>query len=788
MTTDTVSFDRLLTGLLAPLQGGSMSLTLVDATAPGQPLVAVNDAFCALTGYAAADAIGRNCRFLQGPRTDPAALAALKQQIAAGLPARSVLVNYRRDGSAFLNELIVTPIRDAAGVLRFFTGVQRAVGRRPALARPVRLALRPGGLDALDATTARWLEALDPHDVARLGHAARRASAGTAPLDLLLGVDATARRLHARGFAAAGGAHFVGELAEAPRDAALQARLRLLEAAAQHAADAIVITAAEPLERPGPRIVYASDAIAAHCGWRPEELLGQTPRVLQGPATDRAELARLGAALRRVEPISLTLRNHRRDGSEFWNDIGILPVPDEAGWITHWLSIQRDATHRQAEAERFAALSLDPLTGVANAGGFGAALDLALAAARARGGGCGVVRLDLDRFRVVNETHGDAAGDVVLVEAGRRLRAATRAEDTVARAGGDAFLVLFPGVDTPGTLREATGRLQSALAAPYPAAGRRLTVGASLGAALYPTDADTAADLLAAADLALHQAKRGGRGRVELFCSNQRESRAARGSLAEALRTGLARGEIEPFFQPQIALATGAVTGFETLLRWRHPTLGVLAPEEFLDVAAEHGLVGKLGEVVLDSAIAVAADWLGQGLDPGRISVNLDAGQCADPSLVEGLETRLRARRLPPQRLVVELVESVLADGSVAATVGGLHRLGVGIDLDDFGAGHASLTHLRSFPIERIKIDRSFVADIGTDPDDRALVGTMVRLAHSLGLRAVADGVTTAEQRAFLMRQGCDEAQGEAFARPMPAHAAAAWLTQRAASAPVARA
>lgn len=783
---DTASFDSLLFGLLAPFRDSSMALSISDATHPDLPLISVNAAFCELTGYQESEVIGRNCRFLQGPGTDPATTAALAAKLKAGEPARALLLNYRRDGSTFMNDLVITPVRDASGRLRYFTGVQHAL--EPAASRPrvLRLLLRPDAtLSGGNAESGAWLETLPRREMAHLAHACAAAAAGKTLLVhtvALTASDGTTCEVAVTGAPEVQpeGVLFTCQVKDDVAHLTLMNRLRLLETVSVQAWDGIIITEAEPLDRPGPRILYANEALRRQTGHRPEDLLGKTPRVLQGPGTDPEAIASLGAALRRWEPVTTQLLNYRTDGSTFWNELSIVPVADDTGWYTHWIAVQRDVTERQEAAARITFLAEhDELTGLANRNSMQAMITSALAGARRDGVHCGAIRLDLDRFKQVNDTWGHAAGDALLAATGQRLRTCLRSGDLAIRVGGDEFLVVLPRLPNRAALDTAAARILEAVAQPVPFEGRELPVSTSVGAALFPEDAEQVETLLAAADTALYSAKRQGRGRIDVFSPAMRAEIEGRRRIAEALRLGIERQEFSVHYQPQLRVADGCVIGLEALLRWNHPERGVLRPGEFLDVADEAGLLGALSDLALEQAVAAARRWLDAGMEFGRVAVNLAAPQMVRPTLAADIQALLARHGVPADRLVVELVESVFIGANssqVAETLHALRQAGVSIDLDDFGTGYASLTHLRAFPVDRLKLDRSFVADIGHDTNDELIVGAVVKLAHSLSLTCIAEGVETEAQLAFLARLGCDEVQGFLFAKPMPEAALLAWL------------
>jgi diguanylate cyclase (GGDEF)-like protein/PAS domain S-box-containing protein len=795
-------FDALVGALLGPFQSASMSMTLCDASVPDTPIIQVNEAFCELTGYRESDVVGRNCRFMQGPSTDLSQVARMRRAIARGEPCRSVLWNCRRDGSPFLNEVIITPVRDATGKLRLFKGLQREVTEGGLERTRIRFTLLPDAslrpLAAPRGAGPEWMEHVQPRDLARLRNAAAYVAAKRDAAErLIVNLDfvqpdgsirtheLTAAPSLEPGLAADDAVVFDGALCETARTSGLDARLRLLETAAAQGHDGIMITEAEPVDWQGPRIIYINEAVTRQTGYSATEMIGRSPRMLQGPDTDRAELARVGDALRQWLPVTTQLLNYRRDGSTFWSELSITPVADSYGWWTHWVSIHRDITERRAALQRIEFLALhDPLTGLGNRRLVTSWLERALRQPSADGSGCGVVRLDLDRFKSINDTFGHAAGDAVLVETGRRLRASARISDIVARVGGDEFLVIMPEIGGHDDLAAAAERVHEAVTGPFAWDNHRMHILTSVGAAFYPRDGDTIEDLLAAADISLYRSKAQGRGRTNVFSPSLREQAAARKQLGEALRIGLERNEFEPFFQPQLHIPDRSLVGAEALVRWRHPERGVLAPAAFMEYAEEAGLMAQLDECVAERSIAAAAAWSRAGLTSGVLAVNLSGESFANPHLAESLAARLAAHGVPPQRFAVEMVESAFIGGhatEVAAKLAKLRQLGIGIDLDDFGTGYASLTHLRLFQVDRIKLDASFIEGIGDDPDDDIIVTAIVRLAKSLGLRCVAEGVETQRQLDFLAGLGCDDVQGYLFARPMDERRMTNWLRMYAA-------
>lgn len=439
---------------------------------------------------------------------------------------------------------------------------------------------------------------------------------------------------------------------------------------------------------------------------------------------------------------------------------------------------ESEARRAGAEADLQHLVLHDPLTGLPNRAGLTARLDAACAD-RATSGSClGLLFVDLDHFKAVNDSLGHAAGDAFLAVVARRLRSAVRESGTVARLSGDEFVV----VDDLGHAEQAASlaqRLLDVLSAPVVVEGLEVVTTASIGAAIAEPD-ETPDRLLRRADIAMYRAKARGRNCWELHNSAETDPAVDRLRLLGELRHGIDRGELRVHYQPRMDLRTGRLSGVEALVRWQHPTRGLVAPAEFIAVAEDSGLVRGLGAWVLDEAVAQAVRWrdLAPDARPVEMAVNVSARQLADPRLV-GTVTQVLARHgLDPALLTLEITETALMnDADTALSVlTALKALGVGLAVDDFGTGYSSLTYLKRFPIDELKIDQTFVAGLGSDRGDSAIVANCVQLAHALGIRAVGEGVETELQRASLLDLGCDLAQGYYYTPPLPADALATWL------------
>jgi diguanylate cyclase (GGDEF)-like protein len=387
----------------------------------------------------------------------------------------------------------------------------------------------------------------------------------------------------------------------------------------------------------------------------------------------------------------------------------------------------------------------------------------------------GVLFIDLDGFKPVNDIFGHAAGDAVLKAVAGRLQQLARSSDTVARVGGDEFLLLVEDAGSVADCMTLGGRVAQALGQPVEVAGRSVQIGCSIGVVVYP-DQGERNKLVANADAAMYVAKRNGGNSCALFEAHMDRSAGEQLSLLSDLRQALARGQMALHYQPKIDGRRGQVHGVEALVRWQHPERGLVEPDEFIPLAERFGLINQLGGWVIDEACRQMHDWADQGLRM-RVSVNLSVHQLREPDLVRRIEQALQRNFVPASQLLCEITESVAMEDLKATqrTFEELARIGVYLSIDDFGTGYSSLSYLRQLPARQLKIDRSFVQDLEHSNDARAVVDAVIRLSHALGLRVVAEGVETAAQNDILLQMGCDELQGYHFARPMTAQALQSW-------------
>ena len=521
------------------------------------------------------------------------------------------------------------------------------------------------------------------------------------------------------------------------------------------------------------RVVLASGPVASligHPGASVEAARLRTLlRAFARAATDRRreQAGRLRSALARREAAAFELSHAARR-------LTVAMHPAEGGGWS--VTVSDVSVRRAAEARAEELARLDPLTELPNRLLLREHLDEALARLRRAGEGCALLLVDLDRFKPVNDTLGHPVGDALLVKVAERLRSAVRASDTVARIGGDEFVILQTNVANPTETQALARRLVDLIGRTYMVDGHLLTIGASVGVALAPADGQDADRLLKNADLALYRAKLDGRGLFRFFEPEMDGRMQARRQLELDMRQALARREFQLHYQPQLNLETDQLTGCEALIRWRHPVRGMVSPAEFIPLAEEIGLIVPIGEWVMRQACRDAAGWPA----PLTVAVNVSPAQFKSDRLVEMIVSALATSGLPAARLEVEITEGVLLQES-GRTLQTLHRLrdlGVRVSMDDFGTGYSSLSYLRSFPFDKIKIDRSFVSDLVSKPDGEAIIRAIAGLGKSLGMTTVAEGVETAEQMHRIRAEGCTDVQGYLISRPVPAEDLAALLAQ----------
>ena len=529
---------------------------------------------------------------------------------------------------------------------------------------------------------------------------------------------------------------------------------------------------------PRGRLVRVSQRLA--------ELIGEPAEALDGrevadfltnarTAPRTSPLGRLLRAFLRREPFrDIVLAVELKAGERIWSLTG-RPVLGPGGVFKGYLGVGADVTEaRRAEASIRRMANYDGLTGLPNRALLHQELDAAIVNMREGGSGFALLALDLDRFKNVNDTLGHGIGDRLLIEVGARIGAQLGEQDVVARFGGDEFVILYRSATGESDADALAARLVETLSTPYEIFGHVIVVGASVGVAMAPANGENGDDLLRNSDLALYRAKADGRGAHRFYSAEMHAKSKARRLLELDLREALQSGALEVHFQPLIDIESAQITACEALARWLHPTRGYVPPIEFIALAEETGLIVALGAYVLRRACEVAATWKGDI----RVAVNLSALQFKSGDLVGLVRETLEVTGLPATRLELEITESILIEekDEVLRRLSELRALGVHIALDDFGTGYSSLSYLSSFPFDKIKIDRSFVQNVGERPDAAAIIGAITKLASTLGMCTTAEGVETQDELDWLRDNGCGQVQGYLISEPLPA-AAIALLT-----------
>ncbi len=530
------------------------------------------------------------------------------------------------------------------------------------------------------------------------------------------------------------------------------------------------------------RMIYVNPAMARVLGRPAEALIGLTaPEAYPSGEFDIVYEA-VREVQRSAQPRLLELDwlpgpGQRRQ----FHQIRLVPEFDASGTVRTVLGVGRDVTEAVEQRELIESLARqDPLTRLANRLALAERAEGILAGAQRHHGKAAVLLVDLDGFKAINDGLGHSAGDELLCEVARRFAEALRADDLLVRLGGDEFVVLAPDVDTPAGIGRVAGKLHAALVAPATIMGRQVRVTASIGVAVFPDDGAGIERLLARADSAMYQAKRAGRSRTEFYTDAIGAAVQRRLVLEQALRESCHGAGMQLHYQPKVALGEPASpVGAEALLRWEHPVLGAVSPGEFIPLAEDTGLIVTLGAWVLEQAAEQARRWNAGRDSAFKVAVNVSARQLVEPGFAEWVEQALQRTGCRAEWLVLEVTESVFAEesGRVQRTLGRLRTLGIHIALDDFGTGFSALSYLARFPVDELKIDRSFVRAIGDGERHRELLRAFVAMAGALGLALVAEGVETAAEEQFLRETGCAVMQGWFFGRAVPAEAfARQWL------------
>ena len=558
-----------------------------------------------------------------------------------------------------------------------------------------------------------------------------------------------------------------------------QRELRLFKRAVDCSYSGVIISDAQVPSLP---IIYVNSAFERITGYKKDEIVGKNCRFLQGKERDELALEEVRLGLSQHRDVNVTLKNFRKDGTPFWNDLYISPIFDERGQVSHFVGVQNDVTERKRfEQELSFNASHDVLTGLPNRALFEDRLHQGCKISSRYGRRLAVLFIDLDQFKLINDSYGHEVGDALLIEVARRIKDSIRPGDTASRLGGDEYIVLLPDLAKDDDIVPVVDRLMQALGQAYHVRSLILNVTPSIGIALSDGNMDDPAQLIQQADLAMYRAKEEGRNNYKWYTSDLNRQLMDRLKLQNELKNALKNDEFELHYQPQIDSQSGRVVGMEALLRWQHPERGLLFPDNFISVAEDSGLMLPLGQWVLEEAGAHANQLLRDGLRGLTVAVNISPKQFQKLGFLDNLRAVVEKYSLSPGMLEIELTESVLIE-NLDQTISCLHEvreLGVSVSLDDFGTGYSSLSYLKRLPLDKIKIDRSFVRDIISDQHDAAITQAIIAMAHQLGLRVIAEGVETESQVAFLLKHNCDELQGYFFSRPKTFEEVKSFLSER---------
>jgi diguanylate cyclase (GGDEF)-like protein/PAS domain S-box-containing protein len=563
-----------------------------------------------------------------------------------------------------------------------------------------------------------------------------------------------------------------------------QEQLMLLEASVAQLNDIVVIVETGANTDDEARIVFANKAFEAQTGYGREEVMGQTPHLLLELEPAMVKLREMSWALERDHKARTEMAVRRKNQTMFWVELEVVAVRLNEEQVTHWVAVGRDITQRKNAEDMIRHLALyDPLTDLPNRQLLMERLQKALFQSARSGQHGALMFIDLDNFKILNDTLGHHVGDQLLKLVAIRLTSSVRKTDTVARLGGDEFVVMVDDLSTDATAamhksRALADKVLSTLREPFQIAGHQHYATPSIGVAAFQGQQSDVVELLKQADIAMYQAKSLGRNNVCFFDPELQARMGANAAISADLRVGLAEQQFAVHYQPQVD-RQGVVTGVEALVRWQHPVRGMVLPGDFIPVAEDTGMILPLGQWVLETVCRQLAAWAEWPRTAHlSVAVNVSVQQFRHPNFVDMVVDAIERAGIEPSRLKLELTESLLADRMeiTIQKMGLLKSLGVTLALDDFGVGYSSLSMLKRLPLDQLKIDKGFVDDVLTDPNDAAISRAIIALAQSLGLQVVAEGVETHAQRDFLAYQGCDQFQGYLFAPPLPIETLDAYL------------
>jgi diguanylate cyclase (GGDEF)-like protein/PAS domain S-box-containing protein len=544
------------------------------------------------------------------------------------------------------------------------------------------------------------------------------------------------------------------------------AQVNKLSSVMEQTADIVIVT-----DTAG-KIEYVNPSFEKITGYTYTEAINNTPGLIASGNHKPEFYKHLWDTITAGNSYSNIFINRRKDGSLFYEEKTITPIKDYTGTITHFVSTGKDISERIQAQERLQHMAHhDALTDLPNRNLFLDRLQQSLTRARWHNRLVAVMFLDLDRFKNINDTLGHNVGDQLLLQLSERLNKSVRDGDTIARFGGDEFAILLDDIDSDSHISSLAEKLLDTMAEPFKINKQELFVTASIGVSIFPNDGEDSDTLLRNADVAMYRAKDLGKNNYQFYSDDLSARIFERLTLENHLRRATERNEFVLYYQPQIDVRNERITGVEALLRWQHPELGLISPNNFISLLEETGLIEQVGHWVLETACQQFRSWHAAGWSYLHLSVNISSRQFNNPDFIASVHDIISATGINPEFLELELTESMLMRNA-SATINALHslsELGVRFAIDDFGTGYSSLSYLRRFPIDTIKIDRSFIHDVTDNPDDAAIASAIIVMAQSLSLNVIAEGVENQQQLEFLVSRNCHYLQGNFFSRPIPA-------------------
>jgi diguanylate cyclase (GGDEF)-like protein/PAS domain S-box-containing protein len=548
----------------------------------------------------------------------------------------------------------------------------------------------------------------------------------------------------------------------------VEAKIHYLSQVVEQNAHAILITDTHF------KIKYANKAFTLLTGYRQQELINKTPAILHSHYVSNDTYSDISRALKAGHEWSWQVCNQRKDGSLYWALQSIIPIKSDDGEITHYVSTSEDNTDLHNAQQTIEQLAFyDPLTNLPNRRLLSDRLRQALEhAQRDPEEMVAVTVLDLDNFKTVNDSLGHNYGDDLLKYVAQIFQAQIRSEDTVSRQGGDEFTIILAGMGQIEKIADIAATILEKLSHPINLSGNQVVIGTSIGIAVYPNDADNHDELLRNADMAIYYAKEEGKNNFQFFMPSMNKQAHHRLLLENKLRNGIEKDHFQLFYQPQIDLKTGELIGTEALIRWFDPEQGIIPPAEFIPLAEDTGLIGQIGDWVIEAACRDIKALQEKGFPQIKVAINVSAFQFRHGKhLTDVIRQSLEKYNFPAELFALELTESILIDNvnETLSILNSMRDLGITLAIDDFGTGYSSLSYLKQLPIDILKIDQFFIRDIATDASDKAIVSAIIAMAQQLNIRVLAEGIETIEHQAFLQGQGCDFVQGYLYCKPIPA-------------------